>query len=244
MKYFLFLGSFALSISTYAQQGQLFPNEIRSSYQWNKNQNYHRNTLATAEVFVRIQDLGKYRIFIGDQSIENTSGLYRFFDLASGKQTLSIYEGKQLIYRTSIYPKNNHRLILDYNHFDGLFLLDEVYLSNQIYTFPPISQNGFHQRARGANPNEFQKFFEQYRKTPFSDDKLKLFKSRNISSAFTSEQIVKLIKELSFDKEKMIIAKEAFRNCIDPENYYQVIEMFDFNSSKRELEDFIKQHYQ
>lgn len=231
-----------LSIGVFAQSKLYhFPDEMIESRWWNKN--LHRNILATAEIFIRVQDFGKYRVFVGNQGIGSSSGMYRSFNSESKKQSLLIYEGKRFIYGTMIHSLNNHCLILNYNHFDGLSLLDEICLVNQnYYNFPPVFQNKFHKK--GANYREFQKFFEQYQKTTFSDEKLKLFEQRNTATAFTSEQIVRLMEEFSFDKEKIIIAKKAFENCIDPENYDQVIQMLDFNSSRKELVNFIKQHYQ
>ena len=83
-----------------------------------------------AEVFIRIPERGRFTVSIGDQEITSTTGMYRFFDLTATPQPLSIWQGRTLIYRVTINPSDNTRMVMDFFSRDGLYLLDEINLNN------------------------------------------------------------------------------------------------------------------
>lgn len=56
---------------------------------------------------------------------------------------------------------------------------------------------------------------------------------------FTSVQIAMLMSLMTFESTKLTLAKQAFDRTVDPEVYYAVYEQFTFESSIRELNDFI-----
>ena len=56
---------------------------------------------------------------------------------------------------------------------------------------------------------------------------------------FTSVQIRDLVKALSFDNKKLALTKSMYQNCADKDRYFLVYDAFDFESSKRELMDYI-----
>jgi len=88
-----------------------------TNYRWNNNLGY-------AELFLRIPERGYFTVLVDDQEISTGTGKFRFFDLNTGKKTLSIYENGYLLYRTPITIQNNTRLILDFFPNYGLYLLD------------------------------------------------------------------------------------------------------------------------
>ncbi|WP_165589275.1 DUF4476 domain-containing protein [Chryseobacterium aquaticum] len=51
-----------------------------------------------------------------------------------------------------------------------------------------------------------------------------------------------MVKDLSFDKNKLILAKSLFSKCVDKQRYYVVSEALDFEKSRRELMDFISKY--
>ncbi|MFP7655105.1 DUF4476 domain-containing protein [Chryseobacterium proteolyticum] len=44
---------------------------------------------------------------------------------------------------------------------------------------------------------------------------------------------------MSFDKNKLALAKSMYRKCADKNRYFMVYDAFDFESSKRELMEYI-----
>ena len=65
---------------------------------------------------------------------------------------------------------------------------------------------------------------------------------QNLSTAFSTTQIISLMKEMSFDDQKLVLAKEAYPYCIDQENYYKVADAFTFSSNSWKLKDFVKNY--
>ena len=49
-----------------------------------------------------------------------------------------------------------------------------------------------------------------------------------------------MMKEFSFDKNRLELAKMAYRNCVDKRNYFELYDTFDFESYARELNKFVQ----
>ncbi|KMQ64897.1 hypothetical protein ACM46_11850 [Chryseobacterium angstadtii] len=214
-----------------------------SNYQWNRNYGY-------AEVFLRIPEQGYFTVEVGDQAISNGSGKYRFFDLQSGRVPISIYENGFLMYRTTLMIRNNNRMVLDFFTNEGLYLLDMYPVKSQTYGFNDWNdvwnnpygnhpENGFYDDNVMDN-NTFRQFFEMLqKKEKFDDGKLALINQQMRTTLFTSAQIRDLVKYMSFDKNKLTLAKSMYRKCVDKNKFFLVYDAFDFENSKRELMDFV-----
>lgn len=213
------------------------------NYQWNQNYGY-------AEVFLRIPELGYFTVELGDQVISNGSGKYRFFDLQSGRMPISIYDNGFLIYKTTLMLRNNNRMVLDFFTNEGLYLLDSYPVQSESYGFndwndvwnnPYGNQSGNWNQSGNTMSNEtFQRFFGMLQDNErFDDGKISMINQQMRSSMFTSQQIRDLVKSLSFDKNKLALAKSMYKRCVDKNKYFLVYDAFDFESSKRELMEFI-----
>jgi hypothetical protein len=217
------------------------------NYQWNYNYGY-------AEVFLRIPEQGNFSVELADQLISNSSGKYRFFDLPSGRVPISIYENGFLMYRTTLNLRNNGRLVLDFFTNEGLYLLDSYPLQNGYYGFNDwndIWNNPYGNSQNNGNINypnvmdnqTFQEFRSTLKKNAWFDDKKITFINQQSRHAmFTSEQISVLVKDLSFDKNKIALAKSLFLKCVDKQKYFVVGDALDFDSSRRDLMDFISKY--
>ncbi|WP_175623133.1 DUF4476 domain-containing protein [Chryseobacterium schmidteae] len=214
------------------------------NYQWDNNYGY-------AEVFLRIPEQGNFSVELADQLISNNSGKYRFFDLPSGRIPISIYENGFLMYRTTLNVRNNNRLVLDFFTNEGLYLLDSYPLQNGYYGFNnwnDIWNNPYGNSGNIGNINypnvmdnqTFQQFLSRMKEDAWFDDKKIIFINQQGRHAmFTSEQISILVKDLSFDKNKIALAKSLFSKCVDKQKYFVVEDALDFESSRRDLRDFI-----
>lgn len=220
-------------------------NEIRikkPNYQWNKNYGY-------AEVFLRIPEQGFFTVEVGDQMMANGSGKYRFFDLPSGRIPISIYDNGFLIYRTTLMLRNNNRMVLDFFTNEGLYLLDSYPVQNQygfndwndIWNNPYGNHSGdWPLQGNVMDTHSFRQFFDMMMSNEkFDDGKIAMINQQMRTSMFTSVQIRDLVKALSFDNKKLALAKSMYRNCADKDRYFLVYDAFDFESSKRELMDYI-----
>lgn len=217
------------------------------NYQWNNNYGY-------AEVFLRIPEQGNFSVELADQLISNNSGKYRFFDLPSGMIPISIYENGYLMYRTTLNVRNNSRLVLDFFTNEGLYLLDSYPLQNGYYGFnnwndiwnDPYGNSGNIGNINYPNVMDdqtFQQFFSTMKKDAWFDDKKIIFINQQGRHAmFTSDQISILVKDLSFDKNKIALAKSLFSKCVDKQKYFVVGDALDFESSRRDLRDFVSNY--
>lgn len=220
---------------------------MNPNYQWNMN-------YGSSEVFLRIPEQGYFSVELGDQQISNSSGKYRFFDLPSGRIPISIYDNGFLIYRTTLNVRNNSRLVLDFFTNQGLYLLDSYPIQNDYYGFNnwndvwnnPYGNTGNNWPGNYPdvmNDNAFREFFDVMKKnSSFDDNKIAFINQQSRFSMFTSQQINVLVKDLSFDKNKLILAKSLFSKCVDKQRYFVVGEALDFEKSRRELMDFISKY--
>lgn len=87
---------------------------------------------------------------------------------------------------------------------------------------------------------DFQQFFSAMKKDAWFDDKkIAFIKAQGRHAMFTSKQISTLVKDLSFDKNKIALAKLLFSKCVDKQKYFMVGDVLDFESSRKELMDYI-----
>lgn len=217
------------------------------NYQWNQNYGY-------AEVFLRIPEQGYFSVELADQMIANNSGRYRFFDLPSGRIPISIYDNGYLIYRTTLNVRNNSRMVLDFFTDEGLYLLDSYPLQNGYYGFNnwndlwnnPYGNSGNNGSVNYPNVMDhltFQQFMSAMKKDAWFDDKkIAFINQQGRHAMFISEQIAVLVKDLSFDKNKIALAKSLFSKCVDKQKYFVVGDALDFESSRKDLLDFISKN--
>jgi hypothetical protein len=261
MKKLLLLCLGALASVSWAQEvgsaGRLLQNEYRQNKQAravmgrggisvNIDWEYDYNG-GYAEVFIRIPERGRFTVSIGDQEITSTTGMYRFFDLTATPQPLSIWQGRTLIYRVTINPSDNTRMVMDFFSRDGLYLLDEITLNNNQPSYHGRQWNDVWNRSYGGyggapmmRQSDFNNFFKMYKDETFDKDKLSFFRAQKNIVSFTTEQVGQLMEELSFDDNKLIIAQEAYPNVVDPQNYYQLQNKFTFSSGKKKLSEFLQ----
>ena len=215
------------------------------NYNWNQNYGY-------AEVFVRIPEQGFFTVEVDDQAISNASGKFRFFDLQAGKIPISVYDNGYLIYKTTLRLRNNNRMVLDFFTDKGLYLLDSYPVQNQSYGFNDwndIWNNPYGNQPGNGYPsgnvmdnNTFMQFFQMLQKNEkFDDGKITMIRQQTNTTSFTSQQIRDLVKSLSFDKNRLMLAKLLYRQSADKNKYFLVYDAFDFDGSKRELMEFITQ---
>jgi hypothetical protein len=73
----------------------------------------------------------------------------------------------------------------------------------------------------------------------FDDDKVMIAKQATSSNCMYVGQIKQVMNALSFEDSKLEFAKYAYAYCVDPQNYFQINDAFDFSSSVEELNNHI-----
>lgn len=212
-----------------------------------------RRFATTGEMFLRIPNYGYYTVVLDDQEISSSTGKYRFFDVYPGRTILSIYDNGYLIYKSPITILANTRVILDFFPNSGLYLLANQPLRSQAYGVNEWDDiwNGYYNapppplappiiQPRVMNDAEFDKFATSVKKNnAFDDNKIAAINTQANFNGFTAKQIVRLLKTLSFDKNRVTLAKDLYGSCVDPQNYYEVYDLFPFSSSKQEVMNYV-----
>lgn len=73
----------------------------------------------------------------------------------------------------------------------------------------------------------------------FEETKLSTAKTALNNNFVTTNQVIELCNLFSFENNKLEIAKFAFKNTVDQNNYFNVGNVFSFDSSRKSLNDFI-----
>ena len=242
MKKYLFLAFFGLCSLVYAQDVKVtkFRNEINVSKRNPIDRGVFRERGVYGDgrqpqLWLRVFAEGRFRVEVGGQMMENSTGKYRFFDLNRGRQMLSIYEnGNILVYRTRVDLRENTRLLLDFDGYD-LYLFGEENIDNSgAQVFPNIG--GY--KVLMSN-EEFGQFYRSYTGKSFDKDKMETFYMALKGVYFTTQQIVQMVNVLSFDDNRLELAKAAYDSCVDRENYYKVVDAMTYSSTKEKLREYI-----
>ncbi len=91
----------------------------------------------------------------------------------------------------------------------------------------------------GLNPADFNQAKEQIRNESFDNSRLALAKQVVSGNGMNAAQITEICKLFSFENNALEFAKYAYQYCTEPNKYYLVNEAFKYDSSKRELNDYI-----
>lgn len=91
-------------------------------------------------------------------------------------------------------------------------------------------------------PMDHQKFLQlkqSVERNNFDDDKMELLRTVLQNNAVSAQQVKELAQLMSFEKNKLELAKYAYRFTTDRSNYFIVNDVFSFGTSKTELTRYI-----
>jgi hypothetical protein len=74
----------------------------------------------------------------------------------------------------------------------------------------------------------------------FNDTKLTVAKQIISSNCMTVGHLIQILNLFSFDDTKLQLAKFAYDYIYDVNNYYQVNNVFSFESNVKELDEYIR----
>ena len=99
------------------------------------------------------------------------------------------------------------------------------------------SHNGY---ARGMNDSEFRNVIAAIKKEWLETNKMKSASQVVKTNNLTAAQVEQMLLLFNFENNKLQLAKEAYANTVDKQNYDMLMDVFSYNSSKAELERFIR----
>jgi len=92
----------------------------------------------------------------------------------------------------------------------------------------------------GMNPTDFDEAVALLSKETFDDTRLSTAKQIVANNPMTVNQIVQICRLFTYENNKLEWAKFAYPYCIDKNKYYMLNEVFTYNSSKDELNEYIR----
>lgn len=92
-------------------------------------------------------------------------------------------------------------------------------------------------------PSAFDHFLKSMKNASFDSNRTKQIEASVLTTSFTSEQCLKLFKTYNFDSEKIKFLKIIYSRIVDKQNFFIVLDQLDFNSSKNEMNEFVKNYH-
>ena len=163
-----------------------------------------------------------------DNQQQNCVG--QFIDM-SRSQTLSIIQSNKLFGLDATQMHLHPELTMD------LVTLQPYDGGNGQPPMPPGPPMAF-----GMNPQDYDEAYQLISKESFDSSKLTLAKQVVSSNPMTASQILGICKLFSFESNKLEFAKYAYAFCVEPNKYYLLNDAFSYDSSKRELDEYINGH--
>lgn len=110
-------------------------------------------------------------------------------------------------------------------------------VNNGYHDAPPAPRGGGCQYA--MDRNSFVSAKQTVEKASFEETKLSTAKTILSSNCFNTDQVMQICNLFSFEESKLDFAKFAYNKTTDPGNYFKVANIFTFDASKTELNEFI-----
>ena len=92
----------------------------------------------------------------------------------------------------------------------------------------------------GMSPQDYDGAYQLISKESFDSSKLALAKQVVSANPMTASQILGICKLFSFESNKLEFAKYAYEFCVDRNKYFLLNEAFTYESSKRELNEYLQ----
>jgi hypothetical protein len=144
-----------------------------------------------------------------------------------GEITYTLFNG-------NICLKPNTIATASLSYYDGLILSEVPMYNNQ------CGNSGYYPTCNYAiDEPSFCIFKNVIKNAWFDSDKQKLICDFLSKNYVNSNQVGQLLNMIDFESTRLRIAKDAYSKVVDKNNYYTIFNQFDFESSKRELSDFM-----
>lgn len=92
------------------------------------------------------------------------------------------------------------------------------------------------------NQQSFNAAKQSVKSKTFDDSKLTVAKQIIKSNCMLVSQVKEIVNLLTFENDKLELAKFAYKFTYDKGNYYQINDVFTFSSSVEELDEYISSH--
>lgn len=160
----------------------------------------------------------------------------------------------QLVYSSNVYVKPQYHVDITINRFGKAFI-DEQPINTGYYNDEDNDNwddnnwnnnnnewNNNDWTNRVMNTQSFDRFKESLKNEAFDNTRINIAKQVINSNYFTTAQVKEVVQLFSFENNKLDIAKYAYKNTIDKQDYFTVADCFTFSNNKDELMRYIQNY--
>ncbi|CAN5817784.1 hypothetical protein BH11BAC4_BH11BAC4_13730 [soil metagenome] len=244
-KIFTLISAMAITLSLFAQQDE-------SARRGFRNQGRLSVSTAINTPIKLLIDGRNYSSFAGDQEIFVS-------DLRAGYHNIKVYQQKadryntgrrsgklmQLVYEANLYVKPQYHIDISINRFGRTFM-DERQMNQAYYAeYNDDDRSNDWDNSNAIQPMDsrtFEQFKGTLRNESFDNTKVTLAKQTIAANYFLATQVKEMVNLLSYDDNKLDIAKYSYKYTIDKNNYFLLNDAFSYSSSKEELAKYIESY--
>ncbi|MEP7167947.1 MAG: DUF4476 domain-containing protein [Bacteroidota bacterium] len=191
----------------------------------------YKNTLITVNLDNQFYNRPDYR--------------YRILDIEPGIHFLQVMNNtynpyRQIIFSGYVNIPANSKITARIDRFGRYKVLNIVNLCNEpvVYNIPPPPPPAPYYAS--MSDYDFDNLRQSIKSKSFESTRIQIAKQALSQRFVSSRQVMDLMNLFSYESSKLDLAKFAFGRTIDKENYFRVNDAFTFESSIRELDDYIK----
>jgi hypothetical protein len=92
----------------------------------------------------------------------------------------------------------------------------------------------------GMSSNDFDAAMAMLSNEKFDDTRLTLAEQIVSNNPMTVSQIAQICRQFSFENNRLELAKFAYPFCVEKHKYYMLNEVFTYDSSKQELNEYLQ----
>lgn len=162
------------------------------------------------------------------------------------------YNNDQLIYSSTVYVKAQYHVDITINRFGKAFIDEQPVRSgyyreeendwNDDWNNSNNNWNNSDWNSRVMNEQSFNRFKESLRNESFDNTRISIAKQVINTNYLNTNQVKEILQLFSFENNKLDLAKYAYKNTVDKQDYYSVADCFSFSSNKEELMRYIQNY--
>lgn len=178
-------------------------------------------------------------------------------DLRAGYHTIKVYQaGKsrgwngnnrngnssmKLLYSGNVNIRNGYHTDILINRFGRAFV-DERSIGRKEEDYNGYDDYDNNWSNQAMSERSFEQLKQTIRRESFDDTRLTIAKTAIRNQQVSTAQVRDLLGLISFEQNKLDIAKYCYQYTVDYNNYYLVANSFAYNNSKQELLRYIEQY--
>lgn len=215
---------------------------------------------------VKSIDNSDIRVVLDGRRFEPNDNSIMITGLEKGSHTVKVYRQKnsgmfnilgkryEMVYNTTLMVKGKTHVTLSIDRYGRSSITEQRIRGNgqwnddrdRDFDYDRDGKYGDYDEnygyERGMSDREFRQVLQAIEKEWLETNKLKSATHIVTTNSLTSAQVKQMVLMFGFEANKLELAKQAYRNTVDKRNYYIINDAFSFNSSKDELNRFIRNY--